>query len=126
VSYNIYPAEHQSRYASLKHHGNESSDKISEALSSENLRGGTSSATLSSKGCRGRDPKPLTPEILLLHDRFEPYMGKQARLLTEHLTGQRTLPCTEQELQTHLERKAEREIKRQHAAAEAVDNKAAT
>jgi hypothetical protein len=37
------------------------------------------------------DPIPLTPEILLLLDRLEPDKGKQARILTENLTGQRTL-----------------------------------
>ena len=56
--------------------------------------------------------------------RLEPDRGKQARLLAEHLAGQRTLLCTEQELQTQLERKADREIKRQRAAAEAAPNKA--
>ena len=70
------------------------------------------------------DPIPLTPEILLLLDRLEPDKGKQAWLLTEHFTGQRTLPCTEQELQKMLERKAEKEIKRQHAASEAAANRA--
>ncbi len=45
-------------------------------------------------------------------DRLEPDKGKQARLLTEHLTGQRTLPCTEEELEILLEREANREIKR--------------
>ena len=45
--------------------------------------------------------------------RLEPDKGKQARLLTEHLTGQRTLPYPEQELQKPLEKKAEKEIKRQ-------------
>ena len=36
--------------------------------------------------------------ILLLLDRLEPDKGKQTRLLTEHLTGQRALPYTEQGL----------------------------
>ena len=45
--------------------------------------------------------------------RLEPNKGKQARLLTEHLTRKRTLPCTEQELKKLIERKAEKEIKRQ-------------
>ena len=75
---------------------------------------------------QGQRSRPLTPELLLLLDRLEPHKGKQARMLTEHLIGQRTLPYTEQELQTHMERKAEREIKRQHAAAEATTNTAAT
>ncbi len=82
-------------------------------------------ATSSLRGSRGRDPIPLTPEILLLLDRLEPDKGKQARLLTEHLTEQRTLPCTEQELQKLLERKAEKEIKRQHVTTKAAANRAA-
>ena len=57
-----------------------------------------------------------------LLDRLEPDKGKQARLLTEHLTGQRTLPSTEHELQKLLERKAKKEIKRQHATTEAAAN----
>ena len=77
-------------------------------------------------GSRGRDPIPLTPEILHLLDRLEPDKGKQARLLTEHLTGQRLLPSTEQELQQHLEKQAQREIRKQVAAAEAAAHKAAT
>ena len=67
----------------------------------------------------GRDPIPLTPEILHLLDRLEPDKGKQARLLTEHLTGQRTLPATEQELQQQLEKRTQRELRKQQAAAEA-------
>jgi hypothetical protein len=59
---------------------------------------------------------------MLLLDRLELDKGKQAKMLTEHLTGQRTLPCAEQELQTHSERKAEHEIKRQQTAAEAATN----
>ena len=61
----------------------------------------------------------------MLLDRLEPNKGKQARLLTKHLTGQRTLPITEQELQRLLERKAETEIKRQQAATEAAANRVA-
>ncbi len=68
---------------------------------------------------------PLTPEILHLLDRLEPDKMKQAKILTEHLTGQRSLPSTEAKLQTHLERRAAIELKRQQMAAEAVVNKAA-
>ena len=57
-------------------------------------------------------------------DRLEPKEGKQARLLTEHLAGKRTLPCTEHELQKLLERKAEKELKRQQATVEAAANMA--
>ena len=71
------------------------------------------------------EPTPLTPEILLLLDRLEPDKGKQARLLAEQLTGQGTLPCTEQKLQKLLERKAEKELSRQLGAAEAAANMAA-
>jgi hypothetical protein len=78
------------------------------------------------RGSKCKDPIPLTPEILLLLDRIEPDKGKQARLLTEHLTGHRTLPCTKHKLQMLLEKKAEREIKRQQDAAEAAANRAAT
>ena len=46
-------------------------------------------------------------------------------MLTEHITGQRTLPSKEQELQKLLERKAEKEIKRQQTEAGAAANKAA-
>jgi flagellar hook-basal body complex protein FliE len=60
-----------------------------------------------------------------LLDRLEPDKGKQARLLTEHLTGQRTLPIAEQELKKLLERKTEKEIKRQEAATEAASTMAA-
>jgi hypothetical protein len=92
---NIYLADHENRYAPLRQQGSESSDRVSEALSSGILRGGSSSAASSSKGNRDREPIPFTPEMLLLLDRLELDKGKQARLLTEYLTGQRTLPCTE-------------------------------
>jgi len=38
------------------------------------------------------------------------------------LIGQRSLPSTESELQTHLERRATGELTRQHVAAEAATN----
>jgi hypothetical protein len=126
VSDNIYPSKQQSKYTPLRRQGSASDNIVSEALSSGIPRGVTSSAASSSKGSRGRDPIPLTPVILLLLDRLEPDKGKQTRMLTEHLTGQRTLSYTEHELQTQLERKAEREIKRQQAATEAYVNRAAT
>ncbi len=62
--------------------------------------------------------------MLQLLDRLEPYKGKQAQLLTEHLTGQRTLPITEQELQKLLEGESENEIKRLQAALESAANRA--
>ena len=48
------------------------------------------------------DPMTLTPEILSMLDRHEPDKAKHAKLLTEHLTGQRTLPFTEEELQHQM------------------------
>ena len=72
----------------------------------------------------GRDPITLTPKILHLLDRLEPDIGKQARLLTEHLTRESMLPATEEDLQQHMERKVASDIKRQHAAAEATTNRA--
>ncbi len=76
-------------------------------------------------GNRGRDPIPLTPKILHLLDRLEPDKGKQARLLTDHLTGRRELPSTEQELHQQLEKRAQKEYMKQQAAAEAAANRAA-
>ena len=52
--------------------------------------------------------------------------GNHAWLLTEQVTGQRTLPSTEHELKTQLESIAAREIKRQQVAAELAADKAAT
>ena len=105
--------EHQNRFAPLRQQGANSGEQGSLDLSSRILRGGTSSTTSSSKGSRGKEPIPLTPKILHLLDRLEPDKGKQARLLTEHLTEQRTLPCTEHELHKLMERKANKEMKRQ-------------
>ena len=66
-----------------------------------------------------RDPISLTPEILAMLDRHELDKSKQAKLLTEHLSRQRVLPNTEEELHQHLERKAKREADRLLAATEA-------
>ena len=52
-------------------------------------------------------------------DRHEPDKAKHAKLITEHLSRQRVLPSTEEELRLQLERKAKREAERQLAAAEA-------
>jgi len=106
--------------------------KTSQHLKGQNMEGlsstihreeGTSVAS-SSKGSKGRNPIPLTPQILHLLDRLEHDKGKQARLLTEHLIGQRTLPTTEDKFQQHLKRKTTRLIKRQHAVAKAATNMA--
>ena len=51
-------------------------------------------------------------------DRLEPDKGRQAKLLTEHLTRQRVLPSIEEELLHQLEQKAKREVERQQAAEE--------
>ena len=67
-------------------------------------------------------PHSLTPEILIFVDRLEQDKGKQAMMLTEHLTGQRQLPTTEQELHTQLEKRALKDLRKQHVAAEAVAN----
>jgi hypothetical protein len=54
--------------------------------------------TLGSRGSKGRDPTPMTPEVLYFLDRLEPDKGNQARLITEDLNGQRTLPTMEAEM----------------------------
>ena len=41
----------------------------------------------SSKGSRKSDSIPLTPKIMLLLDRLEPDKGRQAKLLTDHVTS---------------------------------------
>jgi len=46
-------------------------------------------------------------------------------MLTEHLTGQRQLPATEQELHTQLEKRTFKDLKKQQSAAKAAANKAA-
>ena len=72
-----------------------SSGGNNEPLSSCILREGSTSASSSARDSRGRDLIPLTPEISHLLDRMEPDKRKQPRLLTYHLTGQRSLPSTE-------------------------------
>jgi hypothetical protein len=46
-------------------------------------------------------------------------------MLTEHLTGQRQLTETEQELHSQLEKRAFKDLKKQQAAAKAAAYKAA-
>jgi hypothetical protein len=101
-----------------------SSVRHNEPLSSGILREGSASASSTARGNMGRDPIPLTPEILHLLDIPEPDKGKQAMIFTEHLKGQRSITSTKSELQTHLEKRAARELIRQQVAAEAVVNKA--
>ena len=83
MSNTIYSTELQNRYAPLRQQGSEIVDRVSEDLTSGILRGESSSAASSSKRSRGREPIPLTPEILLLLVRLEPAKGKRARLLTD-------------------------------------------
>ena len=56
---------------------------------------------------------------------LEPDKGKYARLLTEHLTGQRLLPSTEVELQQQLKKRAQRDLKNHRATAEEIANRQA-
>jgi hypothetical protein len=68
-------------YDILAQHGSGAADRDSDRLSFGSVSG-ANTTTSGSKGSRGRDPIPLTPEILHLLDRLEPNKGKQARLLT--------------------------------------------
>jgi hypothetical protein len=111
------------RYGPIAEQGSGTNDRDSERLSFGSLSGASRTHS-GARNNKGRDPIPLTPEILHLLDILEPDKGKQARLLTEHLTGQRSLPSTESELHTHMERRAARELKRQQVAAKAAANKA--
>jgi len=112
-------------YGPIAEHGSGTNDRDIERLSFGSLSGasGTHSCARNSKS---RDPIPLTAEILHLLDRLEQDKGKQARLLTEHLTGQRSLASSKAELLTHMERRAARELKRHRVAAEAAANTATT
>ena len=106
--------KHPNRFQPLAEGGSQ------EFVHSDKVREASISDSTSSKMIRLRDRISLTLEILAMIDRHEPYKGKHAQLLTEHLAGQKILPSTEEELQHHLERKARREAKRLLAAEEAV------
>jgi hypothetical protein len=82
----------------------------------------TISDASSSRVSRLRDPILPTPEILAMIERHEPDKGKEAKLLTEHLAGQRVMSSTKEELQQHMGRKAKREAKRILAAEEAASH----
>ena len=110
-------------YAPLEPFGSETEERDIERLSFSSVSG--SSVGSRSRGSRGRDPIPLTPEILHLMDRLEPDKGKQARMLTKHLTGQRQLPVTEQKLHAQLDKRALKELKKQQAATGTTANRAA-
>jgi hypothetical protein len=120
-------ATNNNRFAPLAEEDGDSGGQGSEPLSSGVLRDDLSSNASSSRGrsSRGREPVTLTPDILQLLDRYEPDKARHAQLLMEHMTGHRTLPRTEEELTQMLERKANRELKRQQAAALAAANQAA-
>ena len=89
--------QHMNRFEPLAEQGSGTNERDSERLSFGSLSEASETHS-SARNNRGRDPIPLTPEILHLLDRLEPDKGKQARLLTEHLTGQRNLPSTEAKL----------------------------
>ena len=110
-------------YAPLEPLGSGTEGRDSERLSFSSISG--ASVGSRSRGSRVRDPVPLTPEILHFLDRLEPDKGKQAKMLTEHLTGQHQLPATEQELHTQLEKQVLKDLKKQQAAAKAAANRAA-
>jgi len=85
-------------YEPIAEHGSGTNDRESERLSFGSMLGASGSHS-SARNRWGKEPIPLTPEILHLLDRLEPVKGKHARFLTEHTTGQRQLPSTEHELQ---------------------------
>ena len=97
-------------FGMLAEQGSRSDDRGSERLSFGSLSGAYSRSS-SAKNSRDTEHIPLiTPEILHSLDRLEPDKGKQARLITEHLTWERLLPSTEKELQQLLEKRAPRDI----------------
>ncbi len=111
-------------YDLLAQHGSGAADRDIDRLGFGSIPG-ANTTTSGSIGNNGRDPIPLTPEILHLLDRVEPDKVKQARLLTYHLTGQRQLPLTEQALHQQLEKWAQKEYRKQQAAAKAAAKAAA-
>ena len=84
------------------------------------VREGSVSDASRSRGNWRREPIPLTTQILLLLDRLGPDKGRQGKFLTEHLTGHRVLPSTEEELAQILEQRAKKEAERQLATEEAA------
>jgi len=94
-------------------------EQSEEGIGNDIVKEGSIVDASNSKGSRMRDPMTLTPEILAMLERHEPDKAKQAKLLTDYLSGQMTLPSTEEELQQHLERKAKREADKLMVAAEA-------
>ena len=72
------------------------------------VREGSISDASSSRGSKRREPIPLTTQIMQLLDILEPEKGRQGKLLTEHLTGHRVLPSTEEELAQISEQRAKK------------------
>ena len=110
------------------------SEQLEEHGSQPNMRGsgifkinsgiiqGSGFSTISNnRDFRRRDPNALAMEIMHLLDKLKDKC-KQATLLTEYLTGNRSLLATDQELRTQLENNAVRDIKRHIAATKARAN----
>ena len=97
-------------YAPLEPLGSGTKGRDSERLRCTSVSG--ASVGSGSRGRRGRGPIPLTPKILHFLDCLEPDKGKQARMLTLHLTGQRQQPATEQELHSQLEKRTIKNLKK--------------
>ena len=109
-------------YAPLEPLGNGTEGRDNERLSFSLVSGASIGSR--SRGGRGRDLIPLTPEVLHFLDRLEPDKGKQAKMLTKHSTGQRQLPATEHELHPQLEKRALKDHRKQQTAAKAAAYKA--
>jgi hypothetical protein len=119
----ITVTEHKNTYAPLAPLGNGTKDRESESPSFSSVSG--ASVGSRSRGSMGRDPIPLTPEILHLIDRLEPDKGKHDRMLTNHLTRPRLLLATEHKLHAQLEKRAQKDLRKQQVVAEATANRAA-
>jgi len=76
--------ELKNAYAPLAPLGSGTEGRDNDRLSFNSVSG--ASVISRSGGSRGRDPIPLTPDILHPLDRLEPDKGKHARMLIEHLT----------------------------------------
>jgi hypothetical protein len=81
----------------IAEHGIGTSERDNERISFGSLSGASGTHSSARNG-KVREPIPLTPKILHLLEILKPNKGKYARLLTEHLTRQRTLPSIESEL----------------------------
>ena len=72
----------QNRFQPLREEHNHESERNNDKIGE-----GSISDASSTRGSKMRDPATLTPEILAMLDRHEPDKSKQAKILTEHLTG---------------------------------------